>query len=82
MDPCPLAFQGQAAASVLCAGCVDPPAALFFHVCNVHLGLIFYAQAAGILAWCHFGFSQGLSWHLGGLFCLCAGCVDLLSALF
>ena len=27
----------------------------------VHLGLIFYAQAAGILAWCHFGLSQGLS---------------------
>ena len=33
----------------------------FFSCLYVHLGLIFYAQAAGILAWCHFGLSQGLS---------------------
>ena len=33
----------------------------FFSCWYVHLGLIFYAQAVGILAWCHFGFSQGLS---------------------
>ena len=33
----------------------------FFSCLYVHLGLIFYAQAAGILAWCPFGVSQGLS---------------------
>ena len=33
----------------------------FFSCLYVQLMLIFYAQAAGILACCHFGFSQGLS---------------------
>ena len=33
----------------------------FFACLYVDLGLIFYAQAVGILAWCHFGLSQGLS---------------------
>ena len=33
----------------------------FFSCLYVDLGLIFYAQAAGILACCHFGFSQALS---------------------
>ena len=34
---------------------------VFFSCLYVHLMLIFYVQAAGILACCHFGFSQGLS---------------------
>ena len=34
---------------------------VFFSCLYVQLMLIFYAQAAGILAWCHFGPSQGLS---------------------
>ena len=33
----------------------------FFPCLYIHLGLIFCAQPAGILAWCHFGLSQGLS---------------------
>ena len=33
----------------------------FFSCLHVQLMLIFYAQAAGILACCHFGLSQGLS---------------------
>ena len=47
----------------------------------IHLGLLFCAQAAGILAWCQFGLSKGLSRHLGASF-ICAGCVDPRAAFF
>ena len=40
----------------------------FFSCLYVHLMLIFYARAAGILACCHFGLSQGLSLASGGPF--------------
>ena len=73
MDLRPLAFQGEAAVSFLGAGCVDPPAALFFLCLYVHLGLIFYGLAAGILAWCDFGLSQGLSLASRGPFVYAQG---------
>ena len=34
---------------------------VFFSCLYILMERIFYAQAAGILAWCHFGLSQGLS---------------------
>ena len=34
---------------------------LFFSCLYLRTELIFHAQAAGILAWCHFGFSQGMA---------------------
>ena len=40
---------------------------VFFHVCIYLWSLYFYAQAAGIQAWCHFGLSQGLSHASRGL---------------
>ena len=38
-----------------------------FSYLYILMELIFYAQAAGILAWCHFGLSQGLSHASRGL---------------
>ena len=66
MDPCPLAFQGEAAASFLFA-CVDPPAAFFFHVCMYIWGLDFLRRLRGSWPGVILASHRDCPWHLGGL---------------
>ena len=47
VDLCPMAFQGEATASYLCAGYADPLKAVFFHVCIYSRSLHFMRRLRG-----------------------------------
>ena len=62
------ALPGASGASFECAGCADPRAALFFHVCIYIWGLYFVRRLRGSWPGVILASPRDYPWHLGGLF--------------